>query len=260
MRAEPRSAEPRGAEPRRIESQREVSLSPILSPHRLSSVCPELLWTLLIYPRPIPRPPSPFTSHSSPLIASRSSPLAADCGRVSQTFNDAVRKWGMAVFTSAGNDGPALSTLGAPGHLTAPITVGAYISPAMMGDQYSMLPPSAGEEEPLPTSYSFSSRGPTPDGWLPTLCAPGGAIAPVPRHTLQVHLFPQPRLLVSPPISSLSHSGSTHLLYLPILTAGQGAVPRHKHVVAKRVRRRGMRPLGPQASGCVPCVCAVCAV
>ena len=36
-----------------------------------------------------------------------------------------------------------------------------------------------------PTSYSFSSRGPTPDGALPTLCAPGGAIAPVPRHTLQ---------------------------------------------------------------------------
>ena len=32
---------------------------------------------------------------------------------------------------------------------------------------------------------SFSSRGPTPDGYLPTLCAPGGAIAPVPRHTLQ---------------------------------------------------------------------------
>ena len=35
------------------------------------------------------------------------------------------------------------------------------------------------------TSYSFTSRGPTPDGWMPTLCAPGGAIAPVPRHTLQ---------------------------------------------------------------------------
>ena len=109
----------------------------------------------------------------------------ADAGRVSQTFNDAVRKWGMAVFTSAGNDGPALSTLGAPGHLSAPITVGAYISPPMMAEQYSMLPPTSSDEEPASTSYSFSSRGPTPDGWLPTLCAPGGAIAPVPRHTLQ---------------------------------------------------------------------------
>merc|ERR1740138_783168 len=53
-----------------------------------------------------------------------------------------------------------------------------------------MLEPSDDEEDDgndmiAPTSYSFSSRGPTPDGWLPTLCAPGGAIAPVPRHTLQ---------------------------------------------------------------------------
>ena len=108
-----------------------------------------------------------------------------DAGRVSQTFNDAVRKWGMTVFTSAGNDGPALSSLGAPGQLSTPITVGAYISPAMAADQYSTLPTTSAEDEPLPTSYSFSSRGPTFDGWLPTLCAPGGAIAPVPRHTLQ---------------------------------------------------------------------------
>ena len=60
-----------------------------------------------------------------------------------------------------------------------------YISPPMMEDQYSMLAPSAGNKQPPETSYSFTSRGPTPDGWLPTLCAPGGAVAPVPRHTLQ---------------------------------------------------------------------------
>ena len=64
-----------------------------------------------------------------------------DSGRTAQTFADAVRKWGMCVFTSAGNDGPALSTLGSPGDLTAPIVVGAFISPAMMSDQYSMLEP-----------------------------------------------------------------------------------------------------------------------
>ena len=61
-------------------------------------------------------------------------------GRVAAVFADAVRKWGMTVFTSAGNDGPALSTVGAPGCLSACITVGAYISPAMMTEQYSMLP------------------------------------------------------------------------------------------------------------------------
>ena len=100
-------------------------------------------------------------------------------GRVAETFDDAVRKWSMTVFTSAGNDGPALSSLGAPGCLTAPITVGAYVSPAMMREQYSML-----EGDVPATSYTFSSRGPTPDGWLPTLCAPGGAVAPIPRHML----------------------------------------------------------------------------
>jgi tripeptidyl-peptidase-2 len=53
---------------------------------------------------------------------------------VSQTFDDAVRKWGITVFTSAGNDGPALSTLGAPGCLSAPITVGAFVSAQASGD------------------------------------------------------------------------------------------------------------------------------
>ena len=98
----------------------------------------------------------------------------------------------MAVFTSAGNSGPALSTLGAPGCISAAITVGAYVSPAMMADQYSMLP----AEEVAATSYWFTSRGPTPDGYLPTLCAPGGAIAPVPRHALQVRVRVRVRVRV----------------------------------------------------------------
>jgi len=108
-----------------------------------------------------------------------------DSGRVSEVFSKAVRDWGMAVFTSAGNDGPALSSLGSPGSLSAPITVGAYVSPEMSAEQYSTLPP-GDEDAPLKgASYYFSSRGPTPDGLLPDICAPGGAISPVPRHALQ---------------------------------------------------------------------------
>ena len=105
---------------------------------------------------------------------------SATSGRVAETFAAAVREWGMAVFISAGNAGPALSTVGAPGCISEAICVGAAVSPQMMADQYSTLPYDAAG-----TSYYFSSRGPTPDGHLPTLCAPGGAIAPVPRHTLQ---------------------------------------------------------------------------
>jgi tripeptidyl-peptidase-2 len=111
-----------------------------------------------------------------------------DSGRVSEVFTDAVKKWGITVFTSAGNDGPALSSLGSPGALSAPITVGAYVSSDMMVDQYSTLPAPTegdGEESLRDASYYFSSRGPTPDGLFPDICAPGGAIAPIPRHALQ---------------------------------------------------------------------------
>ena len=41
-------------------------------------------------------------------------------GRVAETFDDAVRKWSMTVFTSAGNDGPALSSLVQQVHLEDP--------------------------------------------------------------------------------------------------------------------------------------------
>jgi tripeptidyl-peptidase-2 len=52
-------------------------------------------------------------------------------------------------------------------------------------DQYSTLPPED-EDGPLGgASYYFSSRGPTPDGSNPDICAPGGAISPIPRHALQ---------------------------------------------------------------------------
>jgi len=107
-----------------------------------------------------------------------------DSGRVSEVFAKAFNDWGMTVFTSAGNDGPALSSLGSPGSLTSVVTVGAYVSPEMAVEQYSTLPPSS--DSPLQgSSYYFSSRGPTPDGFLPDVCGPGGAVAPVPRASLQ---------------------------------------------------------------------------
>jgi len=106
-------------------------------------------------------------------------------GNVAKVFAAAVNDWNMAVFTSAGNDGPALSSIGSPGSETAPITVGAWLSPEMMSEQYSTLPPIEGDKALEAASYYFSSRGPTPDGCLPDICAPGGAISPIPRHALQ---------------------------------------------------------------------------
>lgn len=93
-----------------------------------------------------------------------------------------VDKHGIIFVTSAGNQGPALSTIGTPAMgLQSPyITVGAYCSPEMMTALYSLR-----EKQPgLP--HTFTSRGPTLTGSLGvTVSGPGAAFASMPNYTLE---------------------------------------------------------------------------
>ena len=104
-----------------------------------------------------------------------------DVGRNSEIYSEIVNEYGVMFVSSAGNEGPALSTVGYPGGSTGALwSIGAYVSPDMMEAQYSL-------RERLPaTLYNWTSRGPTYDG-APgvNFCAPGGAIAPVPNWVLQ---------------------------------------------------------------------------
>jgi tripeptidyl-peptidase-2 len=88
-------------------------------------------------------------------------------------YNLLAEKYGVTAFVSAGNSGPALSTLGSPGgEASSIIGVGAYISAEMSRVLYSQT--TAGPN----TAYQFSARGPARNGDLGVdIMGPGGAYA-----------------------------------------------------------------------------------
>ena len=117
-----------------------------------------------------------------------------DSGRLIDTLIKLVDEDNIVFVSSAGNSGPALSTVGAPGGTSdALIGVGAIATPSLMRDAYSML------EDTGETAYTWSSRGPTFDGsWGVDISAPGGAVSSVPQWELQRAMLANGTSMASP--------------------------------------------------------------
>ncbi|CEJ03744.1 hypothetical protein RMCBS344292_17722 [Rhizopus microsporus] len=109
-----------------------------------------------------------------------SSGLPTDGHFIQLLANEAIGKSGCIFVTSAGNDGPCYSSIGAPAGMDESfITVGAYVKHAQMQAEYALL------ESVSERPFTWSSRGPTTDGYHGVdIYAPGSAITSIPVYVL----------------------------------------------------------------------------
>lgn len=109
-----------------------------------------------------------------------SSGLPTDGHFIKMLANEAIGKSGCIFVTSAGNDGPCYSSIGAPAGMdNSFITVGAYVKHSQMQAEYALL------ESVTERPFTWSSRGPTTDGYQGVdIYAPGSAITSIPVYVL----------------------------------------------------------------------------
>jgi hypothetical protein len=99
-----------------------------------------------------------------------------DGNEVTSTFfNELVERTGVIICSSAGNSGPALSTVGSPGSARRIFGWGAAISKKTQQTNYGTLDPRRDD------LFQFTSRGPLLDGDPGVdFISPGAAVSPLP--------------------------------------------------------------------------------
>jgi len=159
-------------------------------------------------------------------------------GRISELIRSAVFDHGITFVSSAGNNGPALSSSGSPGSTdSGVISVGAFVSPLMALACYS-------SRRAIPregSMYSWSSRGPTTDGAQGvTISACGGAVTSVCEWQLQ-----RTQLMNGTSMSSPACAGGIALLMSGLRARGLSWTPqRIKHAIQVTARvMPGIEPL-----------------
>lgn len=124
----------------------------------------------------------------------------ANSGRIIQMAEELVWRHNIIFVSATGNNGPALTTVNAPGGIASSIIgVGAYVSPDMMKADYSMESNSNVQGSLVGTTFTWSSVGPALDGDNGVcVCAPGGAITSVSNWTLQKSMLMNGTSMASP--------------------------------------------------------------